>query len=116
MTDWADSEVLCRDVHPAEVATPDGGVVTGARVFATSHRLLAYVVRDGQIVKTVDVELSDPYSVPAARGTLPRNGRLSAPWTGDGTYWVNRGGGCGCGSPLKALGAPLPWTRREASR
>lgn len=91
---------------------PNGDVLTKARVFVTSHRLLAYQVVEGSIVQVVDLPLVDPYGVPADRGTLTA-GRLECV-TPEGTAWVNRGRGCGCGSPLKALGLPVPWTRREA--
>jgi hypothetical protein len=94
-------------VFPAEVALPDGGVLRDVRVFATSHRLIAAGVRDGEIVNVLDVELSDPGSIPTNHSSLTGSGRLEAR-TADGTYWVNRGRGCGCSGPtraLKALGA-----------
>lgn len=111
-----DGELLRRDVMPAEVACPDGTVIRRARVFATSHRLLVWQEpQRGHVEVALDVELSEPYSVPASRGSLPGNARLECV-TGQGTFWVNRGGGCGCGqTALRALGAPVPWTSREAA-
>lgn len=106
-----------RDVHPAEVLLPDGKVLLGLRVFVTSHRLIGFA-HDPQMgfQRVVDLELVERFSVPADRGSLPANGRLecrvyleAATARGEratGTAWVNRGAGCGCGSPLKALGLP----------
>jgi hypothetical protein len=104
-------EILRRDVHPAEILMPSGDVLTACRVWVTSHRLLASRAVKGQIERVVDLALAEPFSVPADRGTL-NNGQLECR-TIEGTAWVNRGRGCGCGSPLKALGPPVPWTRRE---
>lgn len=101
-----DGEVLRRDVHPAEVLCPDGSVLRKCRVFVTSRRLIAYQTVGEPLV---DVEI-EPDSVPLDRQTL--HGSLEC-CTDHGTYWVNRGQGCGCGSPLKAMGPPAPWTRRE---
>jgi hypothetical protein len=113
-------ELLRRDVFPAEVLMPDGVLLSGVRVFVTSHRLLAFEHTAAEGFKqVVCLELVDQFSVPADRGTLPANGRLEcrvhlAAVAGEeaevGTAWVNRGAGCGCGSPLKAMGAPVPWT------
>lgn len=103
-----DVELLRRDIHPAEVLTPDGSVLTKCRVFVTNRRLIVYKAVGTPLV---DVEI-EPDSVPADRGSL--FGQLECV-ASTGTYWVNRGRGCGCGSPLKAMGAPVPWTRREAA-
>lgn len=105
-------ETLARDVFPAEIACPDNTIIRDVRVFATSHRLVAYGVREEGIVKLLDVRLLEPGSIPASRSSLTGSGRLEAR-TPDGTYWVNRGRGCGCSGPtrvLKALGAPVSWT------
>lgn len=104
-----DGEVLCRDVHPAEVSLPDGKVLTGVRVFATSHRLLAYQADDREIRCVLDVALEQSGSVEPSGNSLI--GALEIR-TADGTVWVNRGQGCGCGSPLKNLAAPVPRSRR----
>ena len=108
-----DVELLARDVFVAEIVTPGGEVIKDVRAFATSHRLVAYGVNDDrQIVKVLDVALLEPGTIPRDRSDLTGSGRLEAK-TADGTYWVNRGRGCGCHGPtrmLKALGAPFPWT------
>lgn len=103
-------EHLVRDVHPAEVALPDGRVLAGVRVFVTSHRLLAYTTTPNRwIEQALDLALEQPCSVPANRGTLGA-GRLEVRLADGSTAWVNRGHGCGCGSPLKSLAAPVSWT------
>ena len=99
-------ERLHRDVHPAEVAL-DGRVLTGARVFVTSSRLLAFQVQAGRITSALDLEVEAPVSVPASRGSL--RGALEVRLADGRTAWVNRGQGCGCGSPLVALAAPCGW-------
>jgi hypothetical protein len=109
-------ETLARDVFPAEVACPDGTVIRDVRVFATSHRVTAYGVVDGGIVKVLDEDLLEAGSIPATRSSLTGSGRLEAR-TSKGVFWVNRGRGCGCGGPtrvLKALGAPVSWTGERA--
>ena len=85
-------------------------MVTEARVFVTSHRLLAWAKGPERIGIVVDVELAQAESIEANRGTL--SGSLQIETT-DGTVYINKGRGCGCHSPLKALPAPCPWTRKE---
>jgi hypothetical protein len=102
------SELLRRDIHPADVLLPDGSMLTGLRVFVTTHRLLAYQVVDRAIKRVVDLELVNPGCVPASRNTLSASERLEMQVEG-GHAWVNRGAGCGCGSPLKAMAAPVGW-------
>ena len=108
------NEVLVRDVFPGEVVTPDGQVIGQCRIFITSHRLLAFKANAArQIELAAELILSEPRSVAANRGTL--QGRIEV-GTDEGSAWVNKGRGCGCSSPLKALGVPAPWTRREMVR
>lgn len=100
------TERLHRDVHPAEVTLEDRAM-TGVRVFVTSERLLAYQAHAGQIHQVLDEPLAQPASVPASRSTL--QGSLEVRLADGRTAWINRGAGCGCGSPLKALVAPVGW-------
>jgi hypothetical protein len=105
-------ETLARDVFPAEIAFPDGTVLRDVRAYATSHRLVAYGVRGEGIVALLDVQLAEPGSIPVSRSSLTGSGRLEAR-TAEGTYWVNRGRGCGCSGPtrvLKAYAPPVSWT------
>lgn len=105
-------EVMRRDVHPAEVLMPDGTMLAGLRVFVTNRRLLAFRATAGGLIEQVlDLVLEQPCTVPGNRGTLGA-GRLEARLQDGSTAWVNRGHGCGCGSPLKALAAPASWTGR----
>ena len=105
-----ETEVLARDIHPAEILLPDGSILRQCRAFVTSHRLLAFAMTpDRRIELVAELTLTEPKSVPASRNTL--QGRLEIV-TPEGTAWVNRGRGCGCGSALSALGTPVPWTRR----
>ena len=106
-----EGELLRRDIHPGEIVLPDGRVLTDARVFITSHRLVAWT-HDGRVQVAADIELSVPNSVTGDRGTL--SGSLEVQ-TVDGTVYVNKGRGCGCHSPLKGLSAPVGWTRQAVA-
>lgn len=103
-------ETMCRDIFPADIVGPDLQVFTGVRAFATSHRLVVWGEQQGQPAPLLDIALSEPGSIPASRDTLYANQRLECA-TADGTFWVNRGRGCGCHSILKALGSIVPWVR-----
>jgi hypothetical protein len=103
-----DGERLRRDVFPAELLLPDGGVVTEARVFVTTHRLFAWTYAHAKVQVAADIELAEHDSVPGNRGTL--QGSLAVETT-QGTVYVNKGRGCGCHSPLRALAPPVGWTR-----
>ncbi len=110
MNTTATVELLRRDIHPAEISI-DGTAYTALRVFVTDRRLLAFGTdARNQIVQLLDLQLEQPCSVPASRGSLV--GCLEARLADGRTAWINRGHGCGCGSPLKALGPPAPWTAR----
>lgn len=106
-------ERLHRDVHPAEVLLADGTLHRDVRVFVTSRRLLAFKATPaGRVEPCLELALAEPCSVAANRGTLTGSGRLEAILADGGSVWVNRGHGCGCGSPLKALAPPVPWVGR----
>lgn len=104
-----DSEVMRRDVYPAELLLPDGDLLTGVRVFVTNRRILAYKRVENRIVLVREVELAD--DIPGDRGTLMAGHRLELTLFDGTKAFVNRGKGCGCGSPLKALAPPVGWTR-----
>jgi hypothetical protein len=107
-----DVERLVRDIDPAEVLLPDGRLLSSVRVFVTSTRLLAFKAgNEGGITLALDLPLEQPCSVPASRATLGQ-GALEARLADGSTAWINRGHGCGCGSPLKALAPPVSWTGR----
>lgn len=78
------------------------------RVFVTSHRVIAFAA-GAQIERVFDAELAVPFSIPASRGSLSPAERLDAQLTDGSTVWINRGGGCGCASPLLALTPPVDW-------
>jgi|ERR1039458_690119 hypothetical protein len=103
-------ELLRRDLFPAELLLADGRVLRECRVFVTTSRLLAWQVNQSRVDVACDLDLAVAGSVGLKRDTT------SLPLVVDteaGTVYVNRGRGCGCHSPLKALGAPVPWTARE---
>ena len=113
MTVVTDAERLVRDVHPAEVLMADGELLRGVRAFVTSRRLLIFTARpDGSIERPRRLAVEQPCSVPASRGTLV--GSLECRLADGSTVWINRGRGCGCGSPLKALAPPVPWNPDES--
>lgn len=100
------TERLLRDVHPAEVLVGER-LIRDARVFLTSRRLLVFTAGSAGIERALEIEVRQPCGVDANRGTL--QGRLEIPLPDDTTVLVNPGRGCGCGSPLKALGPPVGW-------
>ena len=111
MTDVASREVLLRDVHPAQVVMPDGSIVRGARVFVTSRRALIYGVdlATREVLVVGDLAITEPGIIPPGKGTLGPSESLELR-TPVGTAWLTRDRGCGCGSPLKALSAPVGWS------
>lgn len=112
MTDAQEVEVLRRDVYPAEVLLPNGKILVGVHVYATSHRVLVYSeVAHRRIELTHELKLTVPFSVPGDRNTLRQGASLQVD-TPEGTAWVNAGSGCGCGSALKVMAAPISWTGR----
>lgn len=107
-----DTEVMRRDVYPAEIVMPDGELITGVHAFVTSHRVLLYSeIAHREIALTHDLPLAVAWSVPGDRNTL-RQGHLQLDLQDGGTAWLNAGSGCGCGSPLKSMDAPVSWTGR----
>lgn len=102
------SERLVRDVFPGEILMPDGSIHTHVRVFVTTGRLLAYKVdEERRILPVLNEPVQQPVTVPVSRGSLV--GQLEVRLKDGSTAWVNRGHGCGCGSPLKAFAAPFDW-------
>jgi hypothetical protein len=107
-TETVAGERLRRDVKNAEVFAP--GVADApwrrTRVFLTSHRLIVWTADEvGRPSKLLDEPVSG--DVPQAdRGTLQGGMTLH---TARGDVHVTRGGGCGCGSVLNALDAPVGW-------
>lgn len=105
-------EVLRRDIHPAEVLLPDGKLLLDARVFVTTERVLVWKVKEGRVQQVLERPLRAGVEIPASRQSL-NGGRLEVGCELDGEkelLTINQGHGCGCGSPLKALAAPVPWT------
>ena len=102
------SELLHRDVFPAEVfIARTGEHKLAARAFVTSHRLVVYAVGPtGTPERVLDAALTGP-APERDRGTQGV-GELEIS-TADGPVFVTRDSGCGCGSALKALDAPVSW-------
>jgi len=65
------TERMCRDVHPAEILMPDQQVLTGLRIFITTHRAIGYqATPDRRIEQAFELRLATPGSVPASRAML----------------------------------------------
>lgn len=104
-----DTEFLCREVMPAEVYEVGGSIITKARVFITSRRLIVWALENGVATKRLEVELSEP--VEASRSALGPRESIEVTTLTKG-YLVNKGRGCGCGGAmmrLKELALPAPW-------
>ena len=110
-TQWP--EAMVRDVHPAEVLLPDGTLIVGCRAFVTTRRFVAFgpTPRSG-IEVVADFPVRQPVSTVASLNTLNTTERLEIATEDGGTIYVNKGRGCGCHSPLKALDTPAPWSPR----
>ena len=94
------SPIITRDLVPAEVTLPDSTLLSPARAVLTKERLYVWV--DGPSGVTLAFEA--PYD------PIDTN-LVSQPWviaTSDGPVHVNRGRGCGCGSPLKTFAPFTP--------
>ena len=103
---------MLRDVHPAEVVLSDGRVLTGVRAFLTTQRLIVWKLNASKECEKV-IEMSVKFTdVQASRSTLGAGERLEV-FSDEATAIINRGRGCGCGSPLKALSTPIRWAGRK---
>jgi hypothetical protein len=97
-------ESLVRDIFPAEVVEPGGQVFTGARVFVTTERFIVWRMVKGVRTKTIDLNLTEP--IEKSTDILERPLEIMTLTRG---FLVNQGRGCGCHSPLRALGPPAAW-------
>lgn len=104
-----EGETLRRDAFPAEALLPDGTHLREARVLATSHRVIVLSLEGTRQDRTIVVR-EFPTSDPAERdrGALAYSDRLRLA-TEEGSLYVSRARGCGCGSPLKRLKTPIGW-------
>ena len=82
-------------------------MLTGVRVFVTSHRAIVWREFEDKSVGIV-LEMNLAESVPQDKAQLKHGERIEV--TGM-TSWmiVNKGRGCGCTSKLKSLGKPAQW-------
>jgi hypothetical protein len=108
-----EAETLRRDIFPAEVYVPYlGRGPMLARVFVTDRRVIVWTAEPAAPLPgwKSPVRLVDEPVV----GDLPARDRGSffgqlRVDTASGPVHVTKAGGCGCGSPLKALSAPVGW-------
>jgi hypothetical protein len=103
----ATEERLHVDAFPASVyAAHVSGHPQICRVFVTNRRVVAYMTTaTGVIEKLLDEEYtSEPPT--RNRGTFGVQLHLT---TAGGIVHVTKAGGCGCGSSLRALSAPVGW-------
>jgi hypothetical protein len=92
------SPVIRRDRMPARVTLPDGRDLAEARVILTGARIYAWVGGSRGVELVAELEYDREASV-APRGS-------DALWTvetSEGPVVVQRGSGCGCGSPLRSF-------------
>lgn len=105
MTAPAGERVVVADRHPATVVDPEGTVIDGARVVLTRDEVFVFVVRESGVVELA----REPWS--ATDSVLGRSAWRVAGRSG--VWAVERGSGCGCGSPLKRF---VPWTPWRVGR
>lgn len=98
---------LHRDIYPAKVFAPD--VATHeriGRVFITDTHVVVFAA-DGNNVPSEFFRARITGAVPERdRGTGQKGFQLE---TESGPVYIERAGGCGCGSSLKALDGPVAW-------
>lgn len=94
-----------RDVYPAQILLPGGRLVRKARVFATNSTLHVWTMSGRDVVKEEFTLVQPPQR---NRATLTIGQRLELE-IAEGTAYVNRELGCGCGSPLKREVPPYHW-------
>ena len=105
---------MLRDVHPAEVLLKDGTLITGARVFLTNERCIVWALdQKRSIVNRVEFEITETDAT-ASRSTMQEGERFEVFGLTQGLT-INKGQGCGCGSPLKALAPPINWHSTKES-
>jgi hypothetical protein len=104
-------ETMVRDVHPAEVSLSDGRLISPARVFITSERLIIWKEdKERNISKVLETAVTFTDSE-KTRNSLNAGQRIEV-YSDEVTAIINKGLGCGCHSKLKALGTPVPWSKR----
>jgi hypothetical protein len=91
-----------RDRMPARVRLPDGVDIAECRAVLTQERLYVWAATPAG----VELRAELPYD--PDRSVTPRGDRaLWTVQTPEGIATVERGAGCGCGSPLRTL---VPFT------
>jgi hypothetical protein len=115
MSETMTDEVMARDVFPAEVYEVGKGTMTKVRAFVTSHRLIVYGLGDDNLPELrIDVDLAEDSTVFESRAVMGHAERLEVATLTRG-FIINKGLGCGCAGPLKALKAlppPVAWRKR----
>jgi hypothetical protein len=108
-------ETMCRDCHPVEAFAPTvhDAPFRPCRVFVSSERLWVWEAKvaaplPGWFTPQLVFEARLTEEAPQRdRGTGLCYGFSLQ--TDQGPVHVTRMSGCGCGSPLKALSAPVGW-------
>lgn len=101
----SDERIVIADRFPAVVHTPGGARLLEARVVLTRDELFVWQARGGEVQLVTQESWS---------GEPPHYG--SGVWAicgALGEYRVERGGGCGCSSPLRRF---VPWTPWRVGR
>lgn len=101
----AEQRVVIADRFPAVVCDPDGRIHDRARVVLTRDEMFVWVENGGGVHELV----RQRYQLD---GSTVGRGDWSILAVG-GPWLVQRGHGCGCGSPLKRF---VPWTPWKVGR
>jgi len=107
-----DAPIVVADRFPATVTTPDGQVWRGARVVLTYDELFVWRADGAEPTPRGEPVLVARHGWRVLDSDVQRN-RIWKIATEAGEFVAAKGGGCGCGSPLKTF---VPWRPYRVGR
>lgn len=90
-------------VFPAEVTLPDGRFIRPARVAVTAEQTVVWAESEDRRTAVVVFSQRTHSIREHMTANAPRRAQRMRVATDAGSVVVVRGGGCGCGSPLKRI-------------
>lgn len=88
---------------------PDGSLIRAARVFVTNRRVIVHTAKPTRAISTTELAITDASVIVPGKGTLGPSESIEL-CTSDGTAWLTKDAGCGCGSVLRALSPPMGYS------
>lgn len=97
-------ETMARDIFPADVIEVGGRVFSNVRVFVTDQRIVVW--RAKKSIPEIVINLALSEAVTPSQNVLEETLEVTTLTQG---FLVSKRQGCGCHSPLKAIGPPAAW-------